>query len=174
MQRVLVSGIAGAGKTTTARRIAAALDLPRYELDALHHGPGWVKRPEFEDDVARLAATERWVTEDQYHSFLGDQLWERADTVVWLDLPRWLIMWQVVTRTAARMATRRELWNGNREQVRALLDPGHPIRWAWTRHAARRARTAAWAASHPDVDVVRIGTRGALRAWLETLDAADA
>lgn len=74
MDRVLISGVSGAGKTTAAKALQARLGLPRFELDAFHHGPGWVKRPEFEDEVAAFAAQPRWVTEDQYHHLLGDLL----------------------------------------------------------------------------------------------------
>jgi adenylate kinase family enzyme len=38
---VLIAGTAGAGKSTLARRIAAALDIPHVEIDALFHGPQW-------------------------------------------------------------------------------------------------------------------------------------
>ena len=166
MQRVLVSGISGAGKTTLARRVAAALDLPYTELDALHHGAGWVKRPEFEDDAAALAAADRWITEDQYQSFIGDLLWDRADTVLWLDLPRRVVMWRVTTRTVGRMLLRTKLYNGNRERVRNLASSGHPIRWAWSQHADRRARTEAKAAEHPGVRVVRLRTAREAQAFL--------
>ena len=64
--RVLVAGTSGSGKTTLARVIAAELDLPCVELDALHHGPAWTPRPEFADDVARLVERPAWVTEWQY------------------------------------------------------------------------------------------------------------
>ena len=167
MQRVLVSGISGAGKSTLARRVSAALELPYTELDALHHGRGWMKRPEFEDDVRTLAARDRWITEDQYHSFIGDLLWQRADTVLWLDLPRRVVMWRVVTRTFGRMALRTELYNGNQERLRNLASSGHPIRWAWTQHANRRARTEALAAEHPHVRVVRLRTTRDVRKWAQ-------
>jgi adenylate kinase family enzyme len=39
-RRVLVAGTSGAGKTTLASRVAALLDLPHIEIDALFHGPG--------------------------------------------------------------------------------------------------------------------------------------
>lgn len=55
-ERVLVVGTSGAGKTTLAARVARAWRLPRVELDALHHGPGWVPRPEFAREVAAFAA----------------------------------------------------------------------------------------------------------------------
>jgi adenylate kinase family enzyme len=173
MQRVLVSGISGAGKTTLARRVAAALDLPYTELDALHHGPGWVKRPEFEDDAAALAAGDRWITEDQYQTCIGDLLWDCADTVLWLDLPRRVVMWRVTTRTLVRMVLRTKLFNGNRERVRNLASAGHPIRWAWTQHADRRARTEAKAAEHPDVRVVRLRTASAARRFADAVARGD-
>lgn len=50
-QRVIVAGTSGSGKTHLAARIGAALAIPHIEIDALHHGPGWMKRPEFEVEV---------------------------------------------------------------------------------------------------------------------------
>ncbi len=166
MHRVLISGISGSGKTTLARRVAAATGLPRHELDALHHGPGWVKRPTFEADVAAFARDDRWITEDQYHRHLGDLLWRRADTVLWLDLPRRAVMQRVLRRSVGRAISRRELFNGNHEDFRAWLDPGHPIRWAWSQHADRRATTLDLIAAHPEVRVVRFHNAADVRRWL--------
>ena len=169
MNRIIVCGISGSGKTTLAGKLAARLDLPRHELDALHHGPGWVKRPEFEADVEEFSRGERWVTEDQYHRFLGDLLWQRADTVVWLDLPRRTVMWRVVRRSLGRAITRRELWNGNREDWSSWLEPDHPIRWAWTHHRHRRAQTADLVTRYPEVTVIRLRTARAAKRWLGDL-----
>jgi adenylate kinase family enzyme len=170
MQRVLVSGISGAGKSTLARRVAAARGLPYHELDALHHGAGWVKRPSFEADVEAIATSERWITEDQYASFLGSLLWERADTVLWLDMPRSVVMRRVVVRTFARLLLRRELWNGNRERWRDLPTAEHPIRWAWSQHAARRLHVEAQGAAHPGVRVVRLRSQREVDEWFAGLD----
>ena len=64
-QRVIVAGTSGAGKTHLAARSGAALQIPHVEMDALHHGPGWVKRPTFEAEVAQFAQLPQWVTEWQ-------------------------------------------------------------------------------------------------------------
>lgn len=171
MQRILISGISGAGKTTLAGVIATRLGLPRHELDALHHGPGWIKRPEFETDVERFTAGPRWVTEDQYQRFLGDLLWERADLVVWLDLPRRTVMARVLRRSVTRALTRRELWNGNRESIRNWVEPDHPIRWAWAQHAARRARTEERMVRFPGLPVIRLRSAAEARRWLHGVRA---
>src|SRR5215211_6534429 len=89
--RVLVAGTSGSGKTTLAGIVAGTLALPRIELDALHHGPGWTIRPAFEADVERFSSGPAWVTEFQYAA-VRDLLLERADLLVWLDLPRPVVM----------------------------------------------------------------------------------
>jgi len=167
-RRVLVAGISGAGKTTLARRLSACWELPRCEMDALYHGPEWVQRPEFERDVRRFIAGGRWVTEDQYHRVLGDLLWEQADTVIWLDLPRRTIMWRVVRRSLVRAITREELWNGNRENWRDFLQPYHPIRWAWSQAGPRSREIAERAARFPDITVIHLRTVRETRRWLAT------
>jgi adenylate kinase family enzyme len=158
MDRVLVAGSTGAGKTTLARALSARFGMPHHEVDALHHGPGWVKRPEFEADVEQFSAGPRWVAEDQYHRFLGDLLWHRADTVVWLDPPRHVVMWRVISRSVKRAVTRQELWNGNRENWRDWIQADHPIRWAWSRFHHKRTQVLAYAERHPDVAVIRVAT----------------
>lgn len=155
VERVLIAGCTGAGKTTLAKVLSRRLGLPRHELDALRHGPSWTPRPEFEADVEAFSATPRWVTEDQYHSVIGDRLWQRADTVIWLDLPRRTVMTRVVRRSVVRAVTREELWHGNRESWRSWLDPEHPIRWAWSQLEPKRALVVDYARRNPHVRVVR-------------------
>lgn len=170
-RRILVSGISASGKSTLARQVSERLGVPYHELDALHHGPGWVRRPAFEADVEAFSADDRWVTDDQYHAFLGDLLWERAELVVWLDLPRATVTRRALVRTAGRLLRRQELWNGNRERWRDLARAGHPIRWSWQQHGRRRARTEALMRRHRDVAVVPLRTPAEVDAWIARLRA---
>ena len=139
-------GNSGSGKTTVARELAARLGAEHIELDALFHQPGWqeLNRDTFRAVVAERAEGERWVMCGNYSSAL-DVVWARADTVVWLDLPRRVVMRRVVGRTVRRSLTREELWNGNREPLANLYrwDPERSIiRWAWTHHAVYHRRFA--------------------------------
>jgi adenylate kinase family enzyme len=138
VQRISVVGNSGSGKTTLAAAIAAALAVPHLELDAVFHQPGWQPlAPElFRTRVAEFIAQEAWVTDGNY-SAVRDLVWQRADTVIWIDLPRRMVMWQLARRTLRRMITREQLWNGNTESWRYLfcLDPDRSILvWAWTAH----------------------------------------
>lgn len=175
MRRLLVVGASGVGKSTTARAAAAKLGLPYIELDALFHGPGWTRRPTFVDDVAAIAATQAWVIDGNY-SAVRELLWAAADTVVWLDLPRLVTEWQVVSRTARRLLSRTPLWHDNRERWRDLGRASHPIRWSWGKHAQYRIHYAARFAdpAFGDTLLVRLGSRREVRAWMDGLDARPA
>src|SRR6476469_5299212 len=103
MRRIAVVGTSGSGKTTFADRIAARLDLPRIELDALHWQPGWVASDVelFRDRVRAATAKEAWVSDGNY-SAVRPIVFHRADTIVWLDLPLRICLWRVIARTARR------------------------------------------------------------------------
>nr|WP_297430124.1 AAA family ATPase [uncultured Actinotalea sp.] len=166
--RVLVAGTSGAGKTTLARRIATVIGAPHVELDALFHGPGWVPRPSFLEDVRRFSAAPRWVTEWQYAA-ARPVLAERADLVVWLDLPRAVVMRQVVGRSVVRSVRREVLWNGNVEPpLRSVLtDRDHVVRWAWSRHGRTARHVTAALEERPGLAVVRLRRHREARAWLD-------
>jgi adenylate kinase family enzyme len=170
VQRVLVIGQSGAGKTTVARQLATVLRVPHLELDAFFHGPGWESNPTFVSDVDAATATRGWVVDGNYPP-VRDLVWSRADTVVWLDLARTTTLRRVLLRTAGRLVTRLELWNGNREQWRTVLRASHPIRWTWQTHHPHRAayearlRDRRW----EHLAVVRLRTPAMVRRWLQDM-----
>lgn len=152
LQRVSVVGNSGSGKSTLAAHIAERIGAPYVEIDALHHLPGWVERDpaELRADIERVTAGDRWVIDGNYRTVVVEgPVWERADTVVWLALPRSVVMRQIVRRTVRRVVTRQPLWNGNRETLANLArwEPEENIiRWAWVSHAKYEARYSAAAA----------------------------
>jgi hypothetical protein len=108
---------------------------------------------------------------DGNYSVVRDLVWERADTVVWFDLPYALVMARTIRRTVWRAVTRQELWNGNRESWPDLFSwkpEKSMIAWSATRHKVYRRRYGdaeqdpRWAG----VDFVRLRSQRAADAFL--------
>jgi adenylate kinase family enzyme len=101
MQRILVIGSPGAGKSTLARRLSERLDLPLIHLDREYFGPGWTMpaRPEWRERVKALAARPVWIMDGNYSSTFDIRV-PRAAAIVWLDLPRWRCALNVLWRVA--------------------------------------------------------------------------
>jgi len=139
VRRVSLVGVPGSGKTTVGRQLAASLGVAFIELDSIFHQPGWGELPrhDFRRQVSEALTAEAWVVDGNY-AMVQDLVWQRADTVVWLDLPRRLVMRRIILRTVRRAVTRERLWNGNREPLSNFyrLDPEQNIiRWVWLKHA---------------------------------------
>lgn len=170
-------GTSGAGKSTLARALAGRLGADFLELDSVFHQADWTPLPteEFRRRVSAAAAGERWVIDGNYTSKVRDLVWARADTVVWLDLPRRTVMRRIIWRSFGRVAGRTELWNGNRERWRNLfaLDKEESvIAWAWQTHAATRAKLEA-AMADPEnshLKFVRLKNPAAVRRFLRSTE----
>ena len=167
-QKIVVAGVSGAGKTTLAGRIAAVAAMPHVEIDGLFHGAGWTPRPTFLDDVDAFTAEPAWVTEWQYRT-ARPVLSDRADLLVWLDLPfATVTLPRVVSRTLRRRTRREELWNGNVEpSLRTFFtDREHIVRWSISTRNTYRARIPALTETHPTLPVVRLRSQRQVDAWL--------
>ena len=119
MQRIMVMGGPGSGKSTVARSIGDKLSLPVHHLDAHFWLPGWRQRPEddFAARVRDIAKHDRWVIDGNYSRILPDRL-ERADVVVYLDLPLWIRLPRVIRRRFAyRGRAREDMGKGCPERI---------------------------------------------------------
>ncbi len=140
MQRIVVVGTTGSGKTTMAGRIAERLGIPHTELDALNWGPNWSMRPEEEFRVRVDEATQgdAWVVDGNY-SRARAIVWPRADTIVWLDYPLPLVLWRLWWRTWSRWIRRETLWSNNRERMRVHLFTRESL-FLWALQTYKRRR----------------------------------
>ncbi|HEY1739408.1 MAG TPA: shikimate kinase [Acidimicrobiia bacterium] len=170
--RVSVIGCSGSGKSTLARALADRIGADFIELDSIFHQANWIPLPdnEFRDRVRARTAGERWVVDGNY-GVVRPIVLERATTVVWLDYSRPRVMTRVIRRSVARGVTRRELWNGNKEDPREWIRADHPIRWAWSQHGRKRIEYTARFAEpqYARLDVYRFNHPRDTQAWLESI-----
>lgn len=160
--------MSGSGKTTLAGTIAPLLGASYVEIDSLYHGPNWTPRTDFVRDVDHFSAEPSWVSEWQYRA-VRPMLAERADLMVWLDVPFWRTAFpQLVRRTVRRRLERVEIWNGNIEPPlwTVVTDRDHILRWAVrTRHKYRGAFESI-SRTHPHLEVVRLRTTAQVTSWV--------
>jgi len=99
-ERIAIIGNAGGGKSTLARRLAAARDLPLTEVDKLLWRPGWEITPEAEFDALHqpLIESERWLIEGMGHLHSIRPRLLRATWVITIDMPIWMHFWLAAER----------------------------------------------------------------------------
>jgi adenylate kinase family enzyme len=130
MKRIVVLGNSGSGKSDLARRMGARLGLPVIHLDRIFWGPKWIaaERGVFREKVRGMAEEEAWIMDGNYQSCLDDRL-ERADTVVFLDVPRWRCLARLLRRLLTNAGqTRPDLPDGCKETFAGNFEL---IRWMW-------------------------------------------
>ena len=100
--RIVVTGMAGAGKSTFSRLLSTKTGLPVICLDLHSWNPGWVRVPESEflEKQRALLAGERWIVDS--NDVDNDLLVERADTLVVLATPWWICAWRAFRRGLRR------------------------------------------------------------------------
>lgn len=101
--RIVIVGRTGSGKTTLARKLAAARGVPHVELDALYFQPDLSTVPldVLRERTTAAIAGERWVT-DGNKGAVRDLVWPRADTVIWLDYALSVSLWRLARRALRR------------------------------------------------------------------------
>ena len=99
MQRVLIIGPCGAGKSTLARELGSKLRLPVFHMDQLNWKAGWVESSTDEicEKLSAIIVTDRWLIDGTYGGTLRERL-ERAGTVVYLDYPIRLCVMRLLRR----------------------------------------------------------------------------
>jgi adenylate kinase family enzyme len=165
MNRILVIGCSGGGKSTLARELELKLGSPIVHLDVLFWRPGWVESSydEFRPKVEAAVAEDRWIMDGNY-SRTFDIRMPRADTVIWVDQPRLLCIWRAFARTMRQF-----------NKVRADLAPGCPekidlgfYRYIWNFRKKNEAATLeALARYAPTAELIRLRSDREIAVFLE-------
>lgn len=99
MQKVIVIGCPGSGKTTFARKLHRKTGLPLYYLDAIWHKPDktHVSREEYDARLGEILALDAWIIDGNYSRTLERRMAE-CDTVFLFDLPVEVCLAGVISR----------------------------------------------------------------------------
>lgn len=105
MQKVLVIGSPGAGKSTFSRKLRDATGLPLYYLDMIWHRPDKtnISREELTARQEEIMKTPKWIIDGNYLSTMELRL-KNCDTVFFLDYPLEVCL----AGAKARIGTKRE------------------------------------------------------------------
>ena len=150
LQRVLIIGSGGAGKSTLAKVLAERTRLPLIHLDRLYWRPGWTDTPreEWHATLREIVTRERWIMDGNYNGTLELRI-PHADTIVFLAFPRWLCIWRVLKRYAMyRNRTREDMGEGCPERLNWEF-----LVFLWRYPAEGIPRIMTLLTAHPDKQV---------------------
>nr|WP_319391497.1 hypothetical protein [uncultured Cohaesibacter sp.] len=123
MQRITIIGSSGSGKSTLARTLGTRLNLPVIPIDQIFWKPGWTEpdKAAFLIEMNRIIESEKWIIEGNYTNSanLKGRL-ARSDLLIFLDPPRWVCIYGILTRLLKTHG-----------QVRIDMAPGCPERFDW-------------------------------------------
>ena len=167
MKRVMVIGSGGAGKSRFSLELARRTGLPVIHLDREYWQPGWqhMPEPEWEAKVATLVQGERWIIDGNYGGTMHLRI-AAADTVVFLDIPRLVCTWAVITRWLRfRRSSRPDMAPGLNDKLDLAF-----LRWIWGYANTRRPGILPQLGELPATTrVVRLTSRAAMREFLASV-----
>ena len=170
MQRVMIVGGPGSGKSTLAVQLGAQFDLPVFHMDRFHWKENWVERPfaEKKQMVDAVEAQDHWVLEGGISATYANRI-QRADLMIWRDLPVGLRLWRVTKRLF------RHLGQARPDLPAGCVERLHPETLAfywfiWTsRHTSRAKIQQAAQTYGADTRIVHVTHPRELTAFLSAL-----
>ena len=128
MQKVLVIGSCGSGKSVFSQRLGDLTGLPVIHLDRHFWRPGWVEpsKDVWQAQVEELLKGDRWIIDGNYGGTMDMRL-AHCDTAIFLDFPRQVCTWRVIKRVLKNYGrTRPDLGEGCPEHVDLAF-----LKWTW-------------------------------------------
>ena len=138
MERIMIIGCGGAGKSTLARALGEKTGLPVVHLDRIWWSPGnWqhLSREEFDRLLMIEVGKPRWILDGNFNRTLKVRL-EKCDTVIYLDMSRWVCLKNWIGRVIKNWGhARADMAQGCNE----WFDP-EMVRWLWRFNRDNRKR----------------------------------
>lgn len=175
MNKIIIVGTSGSGKTTFAQKLSRILDIPHFQLDGLYFKNNWQEKSDAEFFQAIEAAVDRprWIIDGNY-SRANKLTWNVADTVIWIDLSFPVTMYQIIMRSFKRAFYQKPIWDGldNKESFKKLFSRDSIVLWSFNTYQNNKDRYSERMAAKEfqHINFVRLRTRSELKLFLAMVD----
>ena len=166
MERIMIIGCSGSGKSRLALELKEKLGLPVVHLDQLWHKNGWqhISREDFDSRLAMAMNMDRWIIDGNYSRTIPQRL-SQCDTIIYLDFERWECLLGVAERVLRY-----------RGKVRPDMADGCPerfdwefIKFVWNFNKNNRVMNYTYLAQAKHAKQIVLKNRKEVKAFLETL-----
>ena len=167
MKKIIVIGSGGAGKSTFSRRLGEKLGLPVVHLDQLFWHPNWTRTPEDEwvEIVRRESEKPEWIMDGNFGGTREMRI-KTCDTVIFLDMPRWLCMYRILKRTILyHRETRPDMAEGCDERFDLEF-----ISWVWNYPNGTRSRVVAELDRNAEKNIIVLRSTAEIESFLQNIE----
>ena len=167
MERIIIIGCGGAGKSTLARQLGDKLNLPVVHLDKLFWLPGWVEMEKDAFDALLLEemAKEKWIMDGNFNRTMSQRL-ERCDTVIYLDFSRFACLMGVLKRVITTYGKERpDMGEGCPERIDLEF-----LKWVWNFNKNKRERYYKMLNEAEGKQTIVLKNRRMVKRFLKSLD----
>lgn len=171
MKKVLVIGCSGVGKSTFAKRLAQKTGLPYVATDPFYWEANWklATTENVVKHVEQATLQDTWILDGNFDA-QKELIWQRADTIIWLDYPFWQVVFQISKRNLGSWLSQKPTWSGNRMTWKRA--------WSGIRHSLnsfklKRKNYPNFLKSVTDVKVKHLRTSAEADKWLALLQSTE-
>lgn len=118
-KRIIIIGSGGSGKSTLAKKLGIMTGIPVIHLDKEFWKPNWVETPrdEWIEKQNNLIKDKEWIIDGNYGRTM-ELRFIVADTVIFLDINRWICIFRAIERWVTNIGkTRTDMGEGCPEKI---------------------------------------------------------
>ena len=166
MERILIIGCGGAGKSTLARKLGERLDIPVVHLDKLWWKPGWIEsdREEFDAKLAAELEKPRWIIDGNFDRTMPARI-AKCDAVIYLDFSRFACLFGVLKRVITTHGkVRPDIGEGCPERLDLDF-----LKWVWYYNQNKRESNYRLLNEAEGIETIVLKNRRMVKRFLRTL-----